>query len=124
MASPGTSESQKSRSQSYLLIWVDNSFDEKKKQDGQNTLRHLRSVVNEVHPLSTPVQCISVLNEMNKRKAFVVSSGALGRELVPEIHDIQRVDTIYIFCANKQRHEGWAEHWSNIQGVYAERHYS
>ena len=30
VASPGTSESQKSRSQSYLLIWVDNSFDEKK----------------------------------------------------------------------------------------------
>ena len=83
-------------------------------------MRHLRSVVNEVHPLTTPVQCISVLNEMNKRKVFVVSSGALGRELVPEIHDIQRVDTIYIFCANKQRHEEWAEHWSNIQGVYTE----
>ena len=98
--SPGTSESQKSRSQSYLLIWTDSSFDEKK-QDCQNTLRNLRSVVNEVHQLITPAQCVSVLNEMNKRRAFVVASGALGREIVPEIHDIQRVDTIYIFCANK-----------------------
>ena len=119
VTSPGTSESQKSLSQSYLLIWADSSSDEKK-QDCQNTLRHLRSVVNEVHQLTTPAQCISVLKEMNKRKAFVISSGALGRELVPEIHDIQLVDTIYIFCANKQRHEEWAKHWSKIQGVYTE----
>ena len=57
---------------------------------------------------------------MDKQRAFVVSSGALGRDLVPKIHDTPRVDTIYIFCANKQRHEGWAKHWSKIQGVYTE----
>ena len=117
VASSGTSQSWRSRSQSYLLIWTDGNFDDTKK-DCQNTLKQLRSVVNEVHPLTTPAQCITFLNEMDKQRAFVVSSGALGRELVPEIHDIQRVDTIYIFCANKQRHEEWAKHWSKIQGVY------
>ena len=123
VSSSGTSQSRRSRSQGYLLIWADSSFDEKK-QDCQNTLKQLRSVVNEVHPLTTPAQCIMFLNEMDKQRAFVISSGALGRELVPEIHNIQRVDTIYIFCANKQRHEEWAKQWSKIQGVYTERYYS
>ena len=123
VASSGTSQSWRSRSQSYLLIWADSSFDEKR-QDCQNTLKQLRSVVNEVHTLTTPAQCITFLNEMDTQRTFVVSSGALGRDLGPEIHDIPRVDTIYIFCANKQRHEGWAKHWSKIQGVYTERYYS
>ena len=123
VASSGTSRSWRSWSESYLLIWADSSFDEKR-QDCQNTLKQLRSVVNEVHLLTTPAQCIRFLKEMDKQKAFVISSGALGRDLVPEIHNIPRVDTIYIFCANKQRHEGWAKQWPKIQGVYTERYYS
>ena len=123
VTSPSTSESQKSLSQSYLLIWADSSFDEKR-QDYQNTLKQLRSVVNEVHTLTTPAQCITFLNKMDTQRALVVSSGTLGRELVPEIHDIRRVDPIYIFCANKQRHEEWAKHWSKIKGVYTEKYYS
>ena len=119
VASLGTSRSWRSRSESYLLIWVDSSFDEKR-EDCQNTLKQLRSVVNEVRTLTTPAQCITFLNEMDKQRAFVVSSGDLGQDLVPEIHGTPRVDTIYIFCANKQRHEGWAKHWSKIQGVYTE----
>ena len=51
---------------------------------------------------------------------FAISSAALGLGLVPEVHDIPRVDTIYIFCANKQRYTEWAKHWSKIQGVYTE----
>ena len=119
VTSSGTSRSWRSRSESCLLIWADSSFDEKR-QDCQNTLKQLRSVVKEVHTLTTPAQCITFLNKMDTQRAFVVSSGALGRDLVPEIHDIPQVDTIYIFCANKQRHEGWAKHWSKIQGVYTE----
>ena len=118
VASSGRSQSWRSRSQSYLLIWADSSLNEK--EDYQSTLRHLRSVVDEVHLLTTPAQCVTFLNEMDKQKAFVISSGALGRDLVPEIHDIAPVDTIYIFCENKQRHEGWAMQWSKIQGVYTE----
>ena len=119
VASSSTSRSWRSRSESYLLIWAYSSTDEKR-QDCQKTLRQLRSVVNEVRTLTTPAQCITFLNEMGEQRAFVVSSGALGRDLVPEIHDTSRVDTIYIFCVNKQRHEGWIKHWSKIQGVYAE----
>ena len=119
VASSGTSQSRIRRLQSYLLIWADGNFDDTKK-DCQNTLKHLRSVVNEVHVLATPMQCITFLNEMDKQKAFVISSGALGLELVPEIHDIPRVDTIYIFCGNKQRYTEWAKDWSKVQGVHTE----
>ena len=123
VASLGTSQSRIRRLQSYLLIWIDGNFDDTKK-DCQNTLKQLRSVVKEVHVLATPMQCITFLNEMDNQRAFIISSGALGLELVPEIHDIPLVDTIYIFCGNKHRYTEWAKDWSKIQGVHTERYYS
>ena len=119
VASSDTSQSRIPRLQSYFLIWADGNFDNTKK-DCQNTLKQLHSIVNEVHVLATPMQCITFLNKMDNQRAFIIASGALGLELVPEIHDIPRVDTIYIFCENKQRYTEWAKDWSKIQGVHTE----
>ncbi|CAF5083701.1 unnamed protein product, partial [Rotaria sp. Silwood1] len=55
---------------------------------------------------------------MDDEKVFVISSGAFGQHLVPEIHDIPHLDTIYIFCGNKARHEQWVKQWSKIRGVF------
>jgi hypothetical protein len=30
------------------------------------------------------------------------------------------VDSIFIFCGNKKRHEEWAEEWSKTKGVFTE----
>ena len=64
VASSGTSQSRICRLQSYLLIWVDGTFDDTKK-DCQNTLKHLHGVINNVHVLTTPEQCITFLNEID-----------------------------------------------------------
>ncbi|CAF4754693.1 unnamed protein product, partial [Rotaria sp. Silwood2] len=29
-----------------------------------------------------------------------------------------KLDAIYIYCGNKQRHEAWAKNWTKIKGVY------
>ena len=118
-ALPETSQPQPKRLQSYLLIWADSNVNESN-ADCQNTLKQLRSVINEVNVLTTPAQCISFLNKLDNEKAFIISSGVLGQEVIPEIHDIPRVDTVYIFCGNKQRHVEWAKDWSKIQGIYTE----
>ncbi|CAF0851414.1 unnamed protein product [Adineta steineri] len=101
----------------YLLIWVDTSIDQADK-DCQNTLAHLKNVVNDVSLCTEPDQCIQVLKKIDKERAFVITSGSLGQRLVPEIHDIPHLDAIYIFCGNKSRHEGWAQNWTKIKGVH------
>ena len=54
------------------------------------------------------------------QEAFVISSGALGQHLVFDIHNMAQVHTIYIFCDNKQLHEGWANEWPKIEGVFTD----
>ncbi|CAF5037170.1 unnamed protein product, partial [Rotaria sp. Silwood1] len=54
-------------------------------------------------------QCVQWLNENDEEILFVISSGAFGQKLVPNIHGMPKLDAIYIFCINKQRHEEWAK---------------
>ncbi|CAF0957769.1 unnamed protein product [Adineta steineri] len=79
--------------QNYLLIWVDASIDEEKK-DCQDTLTQLKNVINDVKLCTEPNQCIQVLNKFGKEQAFVITSGSLGQHLVPEIHGIPHLDAI------------------------------
>ena len=103
--------------QNFLLIWVDASIDESNK-DCQATLAELRGIINNVNIFTQSDQCIQFLNAIHNEKAFVIASGALGQHLVPDIHAMPQVDTIYIFCGNKSRHEGWAKEWVKIKGVH------
>jgi tetratricopeptide (TPR) repeat protein len=105
--------------QNFLLIWVDASIDQSKK-DCQNTLVQLRNIVNDVTICTESEQCIQCLKGIDKEKVFIIASGALGQHLVPNIHAMSQIDAIYIFCGNKSRHEEWTKKWDMVKGVYEE----
>ncbi|CAF3503062.1 unnamed protein product [Rotaria sp. Silwood1] len=103
--------------ENYLVIWVDGNID-MANQDCQNTMEQLRAVVNQVNPCKTPEQCVQMLMENQEEISFVISSGAFGQHLVPDIHDMAKLNAIFIFCGNKQRHQVWAQNWPKIKGVH------
>jgi tetratricopeptide (TPR) repeat protein len=105
--------------QNFLLVWVDNNIDESK-EDCRNTLLQLRTIVNDVHIFTQSDQCIQFLDDVEDEKVFVIVSGSLGQQFVPDIHALSQVDSIYIFCANKSRHEQWTKEWVKIKGVHTD----
>jgi tetratricopeptide (TPR) repeat protein len=50
----------------------------------------------------------------------MIISGSLGQHIVPRVHNMSQVDSIFIFCGNKQYHEQWTKEWSKIKGVFTE----
>ncbi|CAF1199421.1 unnamed protein product, partial [Rotaria magnacalcarata] len=109
--------SRRRMTQNYLVILVDGNIDESN-DDCRNTLAQLRAVVSDVNVCTTTEQCTQLLDEIDDGKAFIISSGALGHTLVNDIHGIPKVDAIYIFCDNKERHELWSKDWPKIRGVF------
>lgn len=103
--------------ENYLVIWADKKFDSNK-SDFKNTLNKLRSVVNEVNQCMTVEECSKILDENKHVTTFLIVSGALGERLVPNIHAMPQIDTIYIFCTNKPWHDVWAKRWNKIKDVY------
>jgi hypothetical protein len=106
--------------QNVLLVWLDNSIDEGN-DDCQNTLAQLRRVINAVNTFTGGDECIEfITNNSNQEKVCMIISGALGQLIVPVVHDMSQVDSIFIFCGNRERHLQWAKEWPKIKGVFTE----
>ena len=105
--------------QNVPLIWLDNNIDAKS-ADCRNTIVQLRRAVNTINTYTDAEQCIQFLETMDNEKACMIISGSLGQQLVPRVHNMPQVDSIFVFCGNKKYHEEWAKKWSKVKGVYTE----
>ncbi|CAF1365993.1 unnamed protein product [Adineta ricciae] len=50
----------------------------------------------------------------------MIISGSIGQNLLPCIRDVHQLDSIYIYCSNKEYHEQSARKWSKIKGVFTD----
>ncbi|UJR13586.1 hypothetical protein I4U23_000599 [Adineta vaga] len=105
--------------QNVLLIWLDSNIDDNN-EDCQNTMTQLRHIVNDLNIYTDGDRCIQFIETIKDRKGCMIISGSLGQLIVPQVHDLSEVDSIFIFCGNKQRHEGWAKEWPKIKGVFTD----
>ncbi|CAF4160094.1 unnamed protein product [Rotaria sp. Silwood2] len=103
--------------QNYSLLWIDGTID-KSEANFQKDFDQIKSVISDVNVFTHPDDCIQLLNTMTLEKGFLIVSGFLGQYFVPQIHSMRQVDTIYIYCSNKARHEQWAHEWPKIEGVH------
>src|SRR4051812_22596561 len=109
--------------ESVLIIWVDaklhpeGHFD----HDTQHSITTLQQLANSIKLFDRCETCIDFLaDELKEEKVFLIVSGTMGEHLIPRVkHDI-RLDSIYIFCWKKSKHEQWAckEQHQKIVGVF------
>ena len=102
------------RMQNFMLIWVDENIN----SDAEKTLEKLRSIINDTSLVRTTSDCIDLVKRMTDEKYFVISSGSIGKELVPKIHSMTNFEAIYLYDENKTMYEEWTKEWIKIKGFY------
>ncbi|CAF1429628.1 unnamed protein product [Adineta steineri] len=107
------------RMQNVLLIWLDNNINENN-ADCSNTIKQLKRVVNNINTFTDGEECIEFIQTITNNKICMIVSGSLGQHIVPHVHDISEVDTIFIFCNNQEWHIQWAKEWPKIKGVFTD----
>ncbi|CAF0898936.1 unnamed protein product [Adineta steineri] len=105
------------RMQNILLIWLDKNIDENN-TDCSNTIDQLKSVVNDVNTFTDGEKCVEFIQTITNNKVCMIVSGSLGKHIVPHVHDMSQVDTIFIFCNNQEWHKQWIKEWPKIKGVF------
>ncbi|CAF2635939.1 unnamed protein product [Rotaria sp. Silwood2] len=103
--------------QNFLLIWLDANAD-KSKDSFKKAIERLRHIIVSITTFTDAQKCIDFLSEIKNEKVFMIVSGSLGRHLIPQIHALPQLDSIYVFCGNQSVHEKWAQTISKIKGVY------
>ncbi|CAF1081296.1 unnamed protein product [Adineta steineri] len=107
------------RMQNVLLIWLDNNINDNN-DDCSNTIKQLKRVVNNINTFTDGEQCVHFIQTINNNKICMIISGSLGKHIVPHVHDMPQVDTIFIFCSNREWHEQWTKEWPKIKGVFTD----
>ncbi|CAF1352944.1 unnamed protein product [Rotaria sordida] len=103
--------------QNFLLIWLDEKIDESM-DDYRKSIQKLRCTVNTIQTFRNADECIDYISQLENQKAFVIISGVLCESVVPRIHDISQIYSIYVFCMKKTKYKEWAKNWSKIKDVF------
>ncbi|CAF1017973.1 unnamed protein product [Adineta steineri] len=107
------------RMQNVLLIWLDNNFNDNN-VDCNNTIKQLKRVVNNVNTFIDSDQCLKFIQTIINNKVCMIISESLGKYIVPHVHDMSQVDTIFIFSNNQESDEQWTKEWPKIKGVFTD----
>ncbi|CAF3434182.1 unnamed protein product [Rotaria socialis] len=102
-----------------IVIWLDSNINETN-GDYQKSINSLRNIVNTIKTFTNTNSCIDYLIQIKDEKIFIIVSGALAQTIVPHIQGISKLDSIYVFCANKSKHELWINEWSKVKGVFTQ----
>ncbi|CAF4371390.1 unnamed protein product, partial [Rotaria sordida] len=87
----------------FSLIWLDAS---EHVQDIRNTEPKLRSIINNLKKFQDVKQCQKYIEEQSQKdRLLMIVSGPLGQEIVPSIHILQQVISIYVYCKDKKINE-------------------
>ncbi|CAF0898279.1 unnamed protein product [Adineta steineri] len=105
--------------QNVLLIWLDSNINETN-DDCQNTITKLQCVVNDINTYTNSDECLEFIQTITDKKICMIISGSLGQHIVPRVHNMSQVDSIFIFCGNEKYHEQWTKDWPKIKGVFTD----
>lgn len=98
----------------FTLVWLDSDIS--KDKYNLEAQKQLRSFINHFKPFDNVDECRKYMTHVphNRYLVFIVS-GQLGQDIVPRIHHIHQVFSIYIFCQNKPLHEQWAKQHKKVK---------
>jgi hypothetical protein len=96
----------------YSIIWLDASINS---QENNETQGKLRSFIDYLQIFENVDQCEKHIQSVSSgdRIIFVVS-GDLGQQLIPKIHPLEQIFSIYIYCANKEFHQQWTKEYKKV----------
>ncbi|UJR15061.1 hypothetical protein I4U23_002032 [Adineta vaga] len=105
--------------QNVLLVWLDKNFNGKN-EDHQNIATKLRCIINGINIYVDSNQCIEFMKNIEDHKVCMIISGCFEQQIVPRIHSMSQVDSIFILYDNNKHHEDWIQEWPKIKGVFTE----
>jgi len=97
----------------FSLIWLDANDDI---EDIQNTEQKLRAIINHFKRFRNAKECQQYIEQKSKHDRLVlIVSCQMGPEIVPFIHKLRQVLSIYVYCKDKESNEEWINDFTKVK---------
>ena len=95
------------------LIWLDATIDPRH-PDFSGKFGRLRAIIYDVHIFHELEECVDYLTDVDAQQVFLITSGSIGRKLLPLVHSVPCLNTIYVLCEEQYPDEEWSHQWTQI----------
>lgn len=98
--------------ETYFLIWLDRIIHSK---DHLSIKEKLRSTISYLEVFDQIDHCHSYIQSISTddRIVFIVNEH-FSRDIIPQIHHLQQIFSIYILCIDKELHQTWSEQYHKV----------
>ena len=97
----------------YCLFWLDPSKSEIK--DPREAQKRLRKSFNHITMLNSVNICEQHIRSVPEDDHIIlIVHGQLAREIIPRIHSLRQVFSIYIYSMEKKRNDEWIKEFQKV----------
>ena len=100
-------------SETVSLLWLDaqmNRTDENRRAQDQ-----FRKLIDNFKTFDKEDDCLQYISNINlDEKIIFIISGRLGRSIIPQIHSLKQIISIYIYCMDKEANEQWSKQFTKV----------
>jgi hypothetical protein len=108
-----TSHPQDNNLETFSILWLDARVNITK--ENQQAQKELRQIINHLKIFDDLDQCQQyILSLSSQDRLILIVSGRLGQQIVPQIHHLRQLSSIYVYCFDKATHEQWAEDFIKV----------
>lgn len=102
--------------ESLSLVWLD-----PKHQDSQETVdvqQQLRKSINHLKIFSNGDECVKYIQSISSDRIVMIVSADLAEEILPCIHQLRQVASIYIHCLHNNIIKQWIDKYKKVYYVF------
>lgn len=99
-----------------IVVWVGGEIN--KKVESQKVQQRIQKIVSNFKVFEGENECEKYIRSISsKKRILLIINDQQGQKLIPNIHVLQQVTTIYVYCQTKQGNEQWTNQFSKVKST-------
>ena len=110
------SEPDQSPANNIHIVWVNPNVN--KSQENKKTQARMKQLFQaNFRAFETSSEFDTYVREKNNGKFLLITSGQLGRQIVPKISNVSQVRCIVLYCLDKRANEEWSKGYAKVKTI-------
>jgi hypothetical protein len=108
--------------ETFSIVWLDVNNNNSK--ENRNIEEKMRNIINHFVKFDNAHECIEYIQHVSEEELLVlIVNDESGQELVPHIHRLRQVSSIYVYLTNTNNNIRWTNQFSKV-GMFCEFYFN
>jgi hypothetical protein len=98
----------------FSLIWLDNTLQKSPKII--SIQKQFRTIINYLKTYENENDCEEYIKQLSKNEYVIfIVNDQLGEKIIPKIHNLTQIFSIYIYSLNKNTDQSWINQFNKVE---------